>query len=379
VASGRPIGLYLHVPYCSSICGYCDFNTYLAAASDDGQRGHVDLLLAELSLAGEHLGRSPAVDTVFVGGGTPTLLGAGELTRLLEGVRQLVDLSPDAEVTTEANPESVDMHALAELRAGGFTRLSLGMQSASEHVLAALDRVHTPGRAVDAAREARAAGFEHVSLDLIYGTPGESASDWERSLDAALSAGPDHISAYALTIEPGTRLAAQIRAGRSARPDDDVLAERYEQAEQALASSGFGWYEISNWARGNDARCRHNDRYWSGGDWWGAGPGAHSQIAGERWMNARRPQRWGASIATGVLPREQAERPDAEARTLERVMLGIRRVEGLEVAGLPGAAAAPGLARDGLLDRAAFADGRAILTLAGRRLADRVTLALAQS
>ena len=379
MSSGRPFGLYLHVPYCASICGYCDFNTYVASAGDAGPQGHVDLLLAELSLAVEELGAPRTVDTIFLGGGTPTLLGADELARLMRGVTQLMELAPGAEVTTEANPESVDLASLTKLREAGYTRVSLGMQSSTPHVLAALERQHSPGRAIDAAREAAAAGFEHISLDLIYGTPGESAADWDESLHAALSANPDHVSAYALTIEQGTRLAAQIRAGKAQAPDDDVLAERYEQAERMLSAAGFGWYELSNWARDDGARCRHNDNYWSGGDWWGAGPGAHSQIDGERWMNTRRPQAWGTAIAAGKLPREQRERPNAEAHTLERVMLGVRRREGIAVDALPGSAAASQLAADGLLDAQALEHGRAVLTITGRLLADRVTLALASA
>lgn len=371
-----PFGLYLHVPYCASICGYCDFNTYVARRGDAGPRGHVDSLLAELELAAAALAGDPReVSTVFVGGGTPTLLGASELVRLLHGVQERLPLAAGAEVTTEANPETVDERALAELRAGGFTRVSIGMQSAAPHVLASLERVHTPGASERAARDARAAGFEHVSLDLIYGTPGETADDWRRTLDAALSAGPDHVSAYALIVEPGTRLGAAVAAGRTPAPNPDLLADRYEQADAALSAAGLGWYEISNWAAGAASRSRHNDGYWSGGDWWGAGPGAHSTLGGVRWWNERSPRTWAQALAEGRVPEAGRETPDEDARRLERVMLGIRRVDGLATGDLD-ASAAEQLAADGLLDPAALAAGRAVLTLRGRLLADRVTLTL---
>lgn len=375
----RPFGLYIHVPYCAALCGYCDFNTYIAAPGDAGPRGHVDALLTELELARRVLGDdAPPATTVFVGGGTPTLLGAAELVRLLDGIRSVFGLADGAEVTTEANPESIDAAALAALRAGGYTRVSLGMQSAAAHVLAVLERRHTPGRAVAAAREARAAGFEHVSLDLIYGTAGESDADWERSLDAALEAGPDHVSAYALTVEPGTRLAAQIRRGTVAAPDDDVLAARYAAADRRLAGAGLDWYEISNWATGEPARCAHNIGYWSGGDWWGAGPGAHSQVGGLRWWNTLHPSAWADALTAGRSPAAGRELPDDRATRLERIMLGVRLAEGLPLGELTdaGRAGAARCAADGLLDSGRLGLGRAVLTLRGRLLADRVTLAL---
>lgn len=375
----RPFGLYIHVPFCAALCGYCDFNTYIATPQDAGPRGHVDALLAELTLARRVLGDgAPPATTVFVGGGTPTLLGAAELVRLLDGIRSVFGLAGGAEVTTEANPESVDAAALAALRAGGYTRVSLGMQSAVPHVLAVLERRHTPGRAVAAAREARDAGFEHVSLDLIYGTPGESAADWECSLDAALDAGPDHVSAYALTVEPGTRLAAQIRRGTIAGPDDDVLAARYEAADGRLAAAGLDWYEISNWATDEAARCAHNVGYWSRGDWWGAGPGAHSQVGGVRWWNTLHPSAWSGALAAGRSPAAGRELPDERAARLERIMLGVRLAEGLPLSELSaaGRAGAARCAAEGLLHSGWLGLGRAVLTLRGRLLADRVTLAL---
>jgi putative oxygen-independent coproporphyrinogen III oxidase len=370
-APGRPFGIYLHVPYCTTICGYCDYNTYIPGEA--GTEGYAGAVAAELALARTVLGNAPPVETVFIGGGTPTLLPPTELAAALHAIRETFGLAPGAEVTTEANPESVDPESLAALRAAGFTRLSLGMQSAAPHVLATLDRHHTPGRAVAAAREARAAGFEHVSLDLIFGTPGETAEDWRLSVETALSAEPDHVSAYSLIVEPGTKLAARVRRGELPLPDDDVLAERYETTEVLMTQAGLGWYEVANWARTDADRCRHNMGYWAGGDWWGVGPGAHSHVGGVRWWNVLHPARWMARLAEGASPAAGRETPDDAAARLERVMLGVRLRDGLDLDASQRVAAAQ-LADDGLLE---LHDDRAVLTLRGRLLADRVTLALA--
>jgi oxygen-independent coproporphyrinogen-3 oxidase len=294
---------------------------------------------------------------------------------VLRGIDERFGLAPGAEITTEANPESVDPRSLEALRAAGFTRISLGMQSASEHVLKVLDRRHTPGRPATAAQEARAAGFEDVSLDLIYGTPGEREEDWLESLEAAVAAGPDHVSAYSLIVEPGTRLAARVRRGEVPAPDDDVLADRYEAADALLGDAGLRWYEVSNWARDGESRCRHNLGYWRGGDWWGVGPGAHSHVGGVRWWNVLHPSRWSAALAEGRSPAAGREEPDVVASRLEHVMLELRLAEGLPLADVD-ARAARRAAADGLLDETALAAGRAVLTLRGRLLADRVTLDL---
>ena len=376
----RPLGLYLHVPYCASICGYCDFNTYVATPADSGPRGHGDHLLEELRFARTVLGdTAPPVSTVFVGGGTPTLLGGDGLAALLRGAAEIFPLADGAEITTEANPETVDARLLDALLEAGYTRISIGMQSAAPHVLATLERQHTAGRALEAAAMARAAGFGHVSLDLIYGTPGESARDWDETLEAALSADPDHISAYALIVEPGTRLAAAVRRGTTPAPDDDELADRYERTDTRLAAAGFSWYEVSNWARSPTDRCRHNDGYWTAGNWWGAGPGAHSQIGGVRWWNTLSPKSWADAVTAGRSPAGGREPLTAEQQHLELVMLGVRRGDGLPLTALhpAGVAAAPALVDEGLLDAGALASGVAHLTLRGRMLADHVTLALA--
>ena len=374
----RPFGVYVHVPFCATRCGYCDFNTYTASELDGGRsrEGYVAAARAELALARRVLGdAAPRVDTVFFGGGTPTLLAPAELAELLRAIDETFGLAPGAEVTTEANPESVDAASLAALRAAGFTRISLGMQSAAEHILATLERVHTPGRPGEAAREARAAGFEHVSLDLIYGTPGETDDDWRASLDAALAAEPDHLSAYALIVEPGTRLAAQIGRGAIAAPDDDALADRYELADARLSDAGLHWYEVSNWAASPASACRHNLGYWRGGDWWGIGPGAHSHVGGVRWWNVLHPASYAARLAEGASPAAGRELLDAETRRVERIMLELRLADGLPLDALDdaGRAAAARAADDGL---ATLASERLHLTLRGRLLADAVVRSL---
>ena len=363
VRAGSPFGVYVHVPFCVTRCGYCDFNTY----TDLGglQASYAETVVQELRLTRRVLGEPPAVETVFIGGGTPTLLPPEDLALVLKTIDDELGLAAGAEVTTEANPDSVDPRSLALLRESGFTRISFGMQSAVPHVLAALDRTHSAGRPEAAVAEAFAAGFEQVSLDLIYGAPGESDADWQRSLDTALAAGPTHVSAYALIVEDGTRLGRQVARGEVGAPDDDVLADRYLMAEAALAP--LGWYEVSNWGE----PCRHNLGYWRGGDWWGAGPGAHSHVGGVRWWNAKHPAAYAQRLATGGSPAQAREVLAAEDRRVERVLLEVRLAEGLplEVLRPAGLAAAHRFAADGLLE---LVVGRAVLTLRGRLLADAV-------
>ena len=373
----RGFSVYLHVPFCASRCGYCDFNTYTAAELGGGasQAAYADTAAAEVRLARRVLGPTDLpVRTVFFGGGTPTVLPPDHLARLLRVVADEFGLAPGAEVSTEANPELVDERYLAALRAAGFTRVSFGMQSARPHVLVTLDRRHTPGAAADAVAAARRAGFAHVNLDLIYGTPGETAADWRASLEAALAAGPDHVSAYALVVEPGTRLAAWVRRGELPAPDDDLLADRYLLAEATLAAAGLRWYEVSNWAARPAGRCAHNLAYWQGGDWWGVGPGAHSHVGGTRWWNVRHPAAYAARLAAGRSPGEGREVLGPAERYAERVLLGVRLATGLPHGDLApeGRSAATALVAEGLLDPAAHAAGRAVLTLPGRLLADTV-------
>ncbi|MFF2621067.1 radical SAM family heme chaperone HemW [Oerskovia jenensis] len=424
--AGRDFGVYLHVPFCTVRCGYCDFNTYTASELGGGasQASYADTALREIDLAARVMDRaglaSRPVSTVFVGGGTPTLLPAGDLGRMLAGVRDAWGLAPGAEVTTEANPDSVTPESLAELAAGGFTRVSFGMQSAVPRVLATLERTHDPRRIPDVVRWARDAGLA-VSLDLIYGTPGESLDDWRTSLEAALATGVDHVSAYALVVEQGTKMAAQVRRGDISLPSEDDQAEKYELADELLTAAGLEWYEVSNWARrspegeGPDPAyaCRHNLAYWRGEDWWGIGPGAHSYIGGAsnrtdysadvevpsgdlqdvsddsaddsaqpapggregvRWWNVKHPRRYAALLEAGTSPAAGRELLTVAEAHLERVMLGVRLREGLDLSVLTevGRRNVAGMVAAGLLDGKAAIRGRGVLTLRGRLLADTV-------
>ncbi|MBK9740497.1 MAG: coproporphyrinogen III oxidase [Actinobacteria bacterium] len=372
----RPFGLYVHVPFCSSRCGYCDFNTY--TAGELGGSVHRDtfheVLATEVRFAAESMGDARReVDTVFVGGGTPTLLGSHGLNAVLEAIRGEFGLAPGAEITTEANPDSVDERMLAELRAGGFTRISFGMQSTSTAVLRILDRTHTPGASLEAARSAATAGFEHVNLDLIYGTPGESDDDLRRSVADAVEAGVDHVSAYALIVEDRTPLARRVRRGEIPAPDDDEMADRYVIVDDLLTDAGMAWYEVSNWARPG-GECRHNLGYWAGDGWWGIGPGAHSHLGGVRWWNVKHPSTYAGLLAEGRSPEAEREELTAEQRNMERVMLGLRLSGGLPLDAVSDDAASrvPDLVARGLLDPEGVERGRLALTLRGRLLADAV-------
>ena len=392
VASGaadRAFGVYMHVPFCTVRCGYCDFNTYTASELGGGasQHAYATTALAEIALAARAMDRAGLpprpVSTVFVGGGTPTLLPAGDLARMLDGVRDAWGLAPDAEVTTEANPDSVTPESLALLADAGFTRVSFGMQSAVPRVLATLERTHDPRRIPDVVRWAREAGLE-VSLDLIYGTPGETVDDWRTSVESALATGVDHVSAYALVVEPGTKMAAQVRRGQIALPSEDDQAEKYELADDLLTAAGLEWYEVSNWARtvdGVQRSCRHNLAYWRGDDWWGVGPGAHSYMGssepgtrGVRWWNVKHPLRYAGRLGDGLSPAAGREILDDASAQLETVMLGARLREGLDLSVLSTRArrAVAGHIAHGLVDGRAVLRGRVVLTRTGRLLADTV-------
>lgn len=374
----RPFGVYLHVPFCSVRCGYCDFNTYtLTELGNDGASvaTFAGAAVRELDLAAAVLGdRAPQVQTVFIGGGTPTMLAAADLATMLHGIRDRFGLRDDAEVTTEANPDSVTPDGLRVLADAGFTRVSLGMQSAVPHVLRTLERTHDPANVARAVDAARAAGLQ-VSLDLIYGTPGESPDDWRTSLRTATDLAPDHVSAYALVVEDGTKLAAQVRRGQVAAPEDDDEAAKYEIADEHLAAAGYGWYEVSNWATREDARCRHNEGYWADGNWWGIGPGAHSHVGGVRWWNVKHPNAYAARVGAGRSPGHGRETLTDEQRYDERVLLGVRLVQGLPIDDLrpEGRTAVAGLIADELVDAtAALRRQRVVLTRQGRLLADTV-------
>ena len=364
-------GVYVHVPFCSVRCGYCDFNTYTADELGEGatRASFADTAVAEVRRMAATLG-SRAVETVFFGGGTPTQLPAQDLVRVLRAIDDAMGLAPGAEVTTEANPDSVEPSSLQTLRDGGFTRISFGVQSAVPHVLATLDRTHDPERVPQAVRWAREAGFDQLSLDLIYGTPGESLADWERSLDQAVALEPDHVSAYALIVEDGTAFARKVRRGEVIMPDDDETAEKYLLADERLTSAGLGWYELSNWARDESAQCRHNLLYWRSDDWWGIGPGAHSHVAGRRWWNVKHPAAYAGRLAAGRSPELDAELVDDATGLLEQVMLRTRLREGVptSLVASRGSVLAD-LARRGLVD---VGPDRVVLTLEGRLLADAV-------
>jgi len=374
-------GVYLHVPFCRVRCGYCDFNTYTATELRGARQDtYADEVLREITLSTRVLSaRGPLrpAQTVFFGGGTPTLLPPGDLVRMLTGVRDAFGLADDAEVTVEANPDTVTPALTAELAAAGVTRLSIGMQSAVAHVLTALDRTHDPANVATAVAAARDAGLD-VSLDLIYGAPGETVADWRRSLETAIAHAPDHVSAYALIIEDGTGLERRIRRGEVPAPEDDIQADMYELADGLLTAAGYRWYEVSNWSRDTARRSRHNLAYWRGDDWWGYGPGAHSHVAGLRWWNVKHPAAYAQRLAADRSPAAARERPDEAARRLERVLLGSRIADGLPVSEVTGAGrrAVASLIADGLIDGASAVHGRIVLTLRGRLLADAVVRAL---
>ena len=377
-AAERDFGVYLHVPFCRVRCGYCDFNTYTATElrgvkqSDYASQAVLEVEAASRILTASGVPERP-VATVFFGGGTPTLLPVTDLAKMLGAVRDQWGLTDDAEVTTEANPDSVDAAYLGALAEAGFTRVSFGMQSAVPHVLATLERTHDPERVPLVVEWARAAGLD-VSLDLIYGTPGESLADWRTSLEQALSLHPDHLSAYSLIVEDGTKLARQIRRGEIAPTDDDQQADFYELADELLAAAGYDWYEVSNWATSDAHRSRHNLAYWTGQDWWGIGPGAHSHIGGVRWWNVKHPAAYSERMLGGLSPAAGRETLDAPTRELERILLQSRIRTGIPVASLSadGRREVAGLIADELVNAKAALAGTIELTLRGRLLADAV-------
>ena len=402
----RPLSLYVHVPFCRVRCGYCDFNTYTVGFGPGAQIGdYAPSVLAEADLAARVLADAGVsgrlAQTVFFGGGTPTMLDAGELIAILDGLRERIGIAGGAEVTLEANPDTVTREDLRAFADSGFTRVSFGMQSAVPRILAILDRTHTPTRVPLVVEWAKEAGLS-TSVDLIYGTPGESLADWETSVRAALSYDPDHISAYALVVEEGTKMGAQVARGELPTPDPDDEAAKYELVDELLGEAGYAWYEISNFARASasdrasgrasttfEHASRHNLAYWRDWDWWGFGPGAHSHVGRMRWWNVKNPGAYAGRLHAGVSPAAAGEILGEEERELERVMLGLRTSEGVELDGLPGAASGheagagcasmpaggrvASLIADGLIDGAAALRGRACLTLRGRLLADYVT------
>ncbi len=372
----RPFGLYVHVPFCTVRCGYCDFNTYtaeeLGSTPGASRSTYAEAAIAEIRFARHVLGdRDVPIETIFFGGGTPTLLPAADLGAIVAAAAGEFSLAENVEITTEANPDSVALWDLENLRQTGFNRISIGMQSSVDHVLRVLDRTHDPLRVPAAVEWARQAGFDDISLDLIYGTPGESLQDWEASLESALSCNPDHVSAYSLIVEDGTALARRVRRGELPMPEGDDLADKYELADERLGKDGLEWYEVSNWARGPQHRCRHNNLYWTGADWWGIGPGAHSHVGGVRWWNVKHPSAYADRMAAGESPAHGREVLSPQDQRIERIMLELRLAEGLPVTALDrsGRAQVARLVDEGLV---VLRSERLVLTRRGRLLADAV-------
>jgi oxygen-independent coproporphyrinogen-3 oxidase len=373
----RALSFYIHIPYCAKRCGYCDFNTYTPqelSTSDLGliTRPYVDSALKEIELAKREVGDA-LVPTLFFGGGTPSLMPSAEIARLINGVKELFKFDANIEVTLEANPDTLTFSYLEEIRAAGVNRLSIGMQSAVKHVLAALDRTHNPENVARACNLAREAGFEHLSVDLIYGTPGETAGDWRESYESALALPIDHISAYALIVESGTKLAACVKRGELVMPNDDETAEKYLDFDAAAESAGFRWYELSNWAKPG-GECRHNIAYWDGSYWWGIGPGAHSYLNGRRWWNVKHPVTYQSALNEGKSPTADSEILSDENLRAEFLMLQIRMRFGIELNKLESKQQelAENFRDSGHIDSNEWARGRLALTPSGRLIADRI-------
>ena len=373
------LAFYIHIPYCIKRCGYCDFNTYTPAELQitselkDISNSYIDLLISEIKSARIEVGESVVIPSIFFGGGTPSLMQASDIGRVISTIKDQFNLAQDAEITLETNPDTVTKEKLAQFLAAGVNRLSFGMQSAVPHVLATLDRTHNPDNLPQVTKWAKEVGFKEISVDLIYGTPGESKEDWQRSIDAALSLPITHISAYALIVEEGTKLAAQIKRGEVGNVDDDLAADKYIMADQAFTSAGFNWYELSNWAKPN-SESRHNIFYWLGKNWWGAGPGAHSHLNGKRFWNVKHPNLYKERIMKGESAVAEFENLESIQIESERLMLSIRLPSGVEKRTLNDKQILDlaGYVESGHLDQANWNLGRATLTLDGRLIADRI-------
>ena len=373
------LAFYIHIPYCIKRCGYCDFNTYtpaelkITSELKDISNSYIDLLISEIKSARIEVGESAVIPSIFFGGGTPSLMQASDIGRVISTIKDQFNLAKDAEITLETNPDTVTKEKLAQFLAAGVNRLSFGMQSAVPHVLATLDRTHNPDNLPQVTKWAKEVGFKEISVDLIYGTPGESKEDWQRSIDAALSLPITHISAYALIVEEGTKLAAQIKRGEVGNVDDDLSADKYIMADQAFTSAGFNWYELSNWAKPN-SQSRHNIFYWLGKNWWGAGPGAHSHLNGRRFWNVKHPNLYKERIIKGESAVAEFENLESIQIESERLMLSIRLPSGVEKSTLNDKQILDlaGYVESGHLDQANWNLGRATLTLDGRLIADRI-------
>jgi oxygen-independent coproporphyrinogen-3 oxidase len=380
-AEKRTFHAYIHVPFCRVRCGYCDFNTYTAQEiGSSSQTSFASDLVSEIAFSKKVLEHSAIssrkISTIFFGGGTPTLLPVDDLVTMLVALRETFGFETGAEITTEANPDSVDEEYFQKLVDAGFTRVSIGMQSAVPKVLKVLERTHNPENVAKAVLAAKSVGLQ-TSVDLIYGTPTETIEDWVISLEEAISYDTDHISAYSLIVEPGTKLARQIKVGEVAMPDEDLHAEMYEVAEELLTKAGFVNYEVSNWARSVETRSKHNVAYWKSMDWWGYGPGAHSHQGGVRWWNVKNPAAYTDRLVSGSSPALERELVDIANQDIERVMLETRLVEGIHLnwlksKGFASAKAVSILLAEELIDGSSVFSGLIKLTLKGRLLADYV-------
>lgn len=385
----RSFHAYVHIPFCQVICGYCDFNTYTATELDGAsQSTFAETLISEIRFSQTVLEKSGLprrpLKTVFFGGGTPTQLPAADLVRILAVLREVFDIQESAEITTEANPDTVDEAYLRELAEGGFGRVSIGMQSAVSEVLSTLERTHKPENVPAVIAAAKSVGLA-TSVDLIYGAPGETLDQWRTSVESAIALNPEHISAYALIVEEGTKLARQIKSGVLEEPDEDLQADKYELAEELLSAAGYEWYEVSNWAKGTgvdgENRSAHNYTYWTSQDWWGFGPGAHSHVGGVRWWNVKHPTTYAAKLVAGNSPAAGRETLDDRTRLEERILLEIRVQDGLSIALAkevnPDAAnLVAAFIADGLIEPGAAIRGVMKLTLRGRLLADSLVRTL---
>jgi oxygen-independent coproporphyrinogen-3 oxidase len=373
------LAFYIHIPYCVKRCGYCDFNTYtpselkITEGLAQISNSYIDLLLMEIKAAKVQVGQSANVPSIFFGGGTPSLMQPDDIGRVISAIKSEFTLLPDAEITMECNPDTVTKESLAAFRAIGVNRVSFGMQSAVKHVLATLDRTHNPENLLQVTTWAQEVGFSEISVDLIYGTPGESLADWQTSIDAALALPITHISAYALIVEEGTKLAAQIKRGEVAQIDDDLTAEKYLVADKAFTAAGFEWYELSNWAK-SGSLSKHNLAYWLGDNWWGAGPGAHSHLNGKRFWNVKHPNLYKERVLANQSPVADSEILEELQIESERLMLSLRLPSGVDKQSLNELQLAElsSYVESGHLDQANWNQGRATLTLDGRLIADRI-------
>lgn len=372
------LSFYVHIPYCVKRCGYCDFNTYTPSELREGgtletvSGDYIDAVLREIDIAFKEA-PGTAVPTIFFGGGTPSLLPARDLGRVIAAIKEKWEVTADCEITLEANPDSVDARKLIELREAGFNRVSFGMQSAVPHVLKVLDRTHNPENIERVVNAARNAGFSSISLDLIYGTPGESKEDLRESVETALSLPIDHLSAYALIVEMGTKLAAQIKRGELAMPNDDLMADMYLLVDQLCERAGMSWYELSNWSKpGHESR--HNVAYWRNANWWGLGPGAHSHLDGVRWWNMKHPTAYKSALFGGGSPVQDREVLTSQQISDEAIMLSIRMRDGIPLVDLTSeqCAKVEGYCQSGHLNNSRWQEGTLQLTPVGRLIADRI-------